>query len=283
MRPRRSPSGSARRPAPTYYGGRRGSSSATKSPFQKNIAKKGKRVLVAGLDFTVVALIIVCLIYSLIVKPAAKVDANSFAYHPSSAYAAVASNKLGSLSNRNKITLSEASVVNALMHQFPEISRASVELPIFSEVPTVHITVAAPTLFLLNQGVNYIVDSDGKAVAKTTDYPKIKNLPQVTDVSSFTAAAGRQVLSSGEINFISTVLAQCRHAGVAVKALTLPQAAQEIDLTTTDQPYYVKFYLGGDVLTQTGQFLAARHQFSTTNTQPSEYLDVRIAGKVFYK
>jgi hypothetical protein len=34
---------------------------------------------------------------------------------------------------------------------------------------------------------------------------------------------------------------------------------------------------------QAGQFLATRNQFNDTNTQPAEYLDVRVPGKVFYK
>jgi hypothetical protein len=70
---------------------------------------------------------------------------------------------------------------------------------------------------------------------------------------------------------------------VSVSSLTLPKTAQELDLRTKDRPYYVKFYLGGDALLQAGQFLATRRQFDTSNTQPAEYLDVRVEGKIFYK
>jgi hypothetical protein len=63
----------------------------------------------------------------------------------------------------------------------------------------------------------------------------------------------------------------------------LPSTAEELDIHTPDRPYYVKFYLAGDALLQTGQYLASRHQFDTTNSQPAEYLDVRIPGKIFYK
>jgi hypothetical protein len=70
---------------------------------------------------------------------------------------------------------------------------------------------------------------------------------------------------------------------VSIKSLTLPKSVQELDLHTSDRTYFVKFYLGGDALQQTGQFLAARHQFDITNSQPAEYLDVRVAGKIFYK
>jgi hypothetical protein len=77
-------------------------------------------------------------------------------------------------------------------------------------------------------------------------------------------------------------LAQTRRAGVPIKSLTFPPLAQELDLATEDQPYFVKFYLGGDPLVQAGTFLAARHQFSS-GVKPSVYLDVRVPGKIFYK
>jgi len=90
-------------------------------------------------------------------------------------------------------------------------------------------------------------------------------------------------VSASSAKFINTVIAQSKRANVPIVSFVLPNTAQEVDLRTSDKPYYVKFYLGGDALIQTGQFLAARHQFDATNSQPSEYLDVRVAGKIFYR
>jgi hypothetical protein len=70
---------------------------------------------------------------------------------------------------------------------------------------------------------------------------------------------------------------------VPISALSLPAVPEEIDLRASDQPYYVKFYMGGSAVLQTGQFLAARQHFKQTGQLPAQYLDARIAGKVFYK
>jgi hypothetical protein len=70
---------------------------------------------------------------------------------------------------------------------------------------------------------------------------------------------------------------------VTITSLSLPSKPSELDLRTKDRPYFVKFYMGGDALTQAGQFLAARAQFDRQNHQPADYLDVRVAGKIFYK
>jgi hypothetical protein len=63
----------------------------------------------------------------------------------------------------------------------------------------------------------------------------------------------------------------------------LPPSAQEIDLYTSDKSYLTKFYLGGDVLQQSGQFLAARNHFKEIGEDPATYLDVRVQGKIFSK
>jgi hypothetical protein len=108
-------------------------------------------------------------------------------------------------------------------------------------------------------------------------------LTEVTDQSGFSANAGQQVMSADSVKFVNALVAQLKHANVPISEIILPPLAQELNLKISDRPYYVKFYLGGDVLQQTGQFLATRKQFSQTNTQPAEYLDVRVPGKIFYK
>ncbi len=121
------------------------------------------------------------------------------------------------------------------------------------------------------------------ATATTDQLPQIKNLVRLDDQSGFTTQVGKQVLSSQSVNFINNMLAQLQRAKIPVKSLILPKQAQELDLRTNDRPYYVKFYLSGDVLYETGQFLASRHYFDQNHKQPQRYLDVRLGGKIFYK
>jgi hypothetical protein len=69
---------------------------------------------------------------------------------------------------------------------------------------------------------------------------------------------------------------------IPIKDMVLSRSPQEVDLYTNDYGYYTKFYMGGDAVIQAGQYLAARNSFNAV-TAPQQYLDVRIAGKVFYK
>lgn len=272
-----------RAPIAKYY---RADSQPTKeSPFRKKQEnKKLKRRLIIGVtDVILIAIVFFALGYTLLIKPHPAVVASDLSYRSLTVYESAAKQQFGSIKDRNKITFDETSMINNLKNQFPEISDVKVELPFFSQQPIVRLLVAPPRITLTSNGNSYIVASSGKIVGKTITLPKIKNLPSVSDQSGFVAQVGKQVLSSSSVNFISSLYAQCREAHVPVLSLTIPPAAQELDLRTNDQPYFVKFYLGGDISTQAGQFLAARAQFAKTSQTPSQYLDVRVSGKIFYK
>jgi len=240
--------------------------------------------LLGAADIVLMILLIIGLIYSLLLKPQAKIVANDFSYRSLAAYSSKITPEFNRLSNRNKISFDEAAVVKSIEKQFPEVQSVRVELPFFSQQPTVWLSVAAPAFKLQSGGQSYIVDSQGVVAAKAADLPKLNKLVNINDESGFETGVGKQVISADAVNFIDMVIKQSQHAGVPISGLNLPPLAQEMDLRTVDAPYYVKFYLGGDALTQTGQFLASRHNFTQNPAQaPHEYLDVRVSGKIFYK
>jgi hypothetical protein len=266
----------------TYY--RAGGETNTASPFKKKPPKKSARKLIFGfLDIILVVVLVFGLGYSLLVKPEPKLSVNDESFHPLSTYQAATTGQLSQLKYRNKITFNEQSLAAALEAKFPEINNINLELPIFSEVPKIHLNVARPSFQLNSRGVNYIINNSGTAVAKSAALPRLNNLVTINDESNFYVNPGYKVLSAQSVSFINNLIAQCRHANVPISVLTLPNQPEELDLRTSDQPYYVKFYLGGDPIIQSGQFLSSRAHFLSSGSPPSQYLDVRINGKIFYK
>jgi hypothetical protein len=226
-----------------------------------------------------IILLIVAGLINLYLRPEPKIIVSSTVYRPTNIYRTKVEPTFKNFKNRNKLTFDEKNLVASLKQQFPEISQVQVELPILGQTPKVRIDVASPSLVL--QGL--IVDAKGRAIGSLSEFPNIKNLPQVIDESGIKVRTGQSVLSASEVNFILTVVALCQKAQIPIASLTLPKLPQQLDLRTTDRPYYVKFYMGGDALVQTGQFLAARKEFDISKKQPPEYLDVRVSGKIFYK
>lgn len=258
--------------------------SAVPSPFRRRQPKTNRRAVVFNIaDIILLAIILIGLVYSLLLRPNPQVKADITPYRSAGEYQTQIAPLFRGFKNTNKLTFDEASVVKAIQQKFPEVRSARVELPFFSEQPVVWLDVSAPAFRLVNDQSSFLIDDQGVAVAKTTAFPHLKNQVTVQDQTGFKVSAGQQILSSDGVALINTVIAQSKQAQVPIASLSLPPRAQELDLRTTDQPYFVKFYLGGDAQSQTGQFLAARHQFTKSGKQPSQYLDVRVPGKIFYK
>lgn len=266
-----------------YY---KGSSKADSSPFKKKPPIKisaRKKILTRAIDYVVVVLVLFGVLYSLVINPEPKIVATDYSYHTAATYQRAAEAQFKSLKNRTKLTVDEKEISSSMQKQFPEIDSASVGLPIFGQKPILHLFVAAPSFYLVSNGHSYVIDSSGVAVSETRALSALKNSPLVNDQSSFNIKTGSQVLSTNSVSFIRQVIAQCRLSNIPISNFVLPQLAQKLDLHTKDKPYFVKFYLGGNATTQLGQFLAARHQLTSTHQEPSQYLDVRVAGKIYYK
>ncbi len=234
-------------------------------------------------DIVLVALLLSILIFSLLLNDRPAISATDNSYHSNHDYAQAIRADFAGATNRNKLTFNEAKVVERIDADFPEVSAASIELPFFSEQPKVRLLVSAPAFKLKSHSHLFIVNQQGVVVTTEVKLPQFAKLPTVDDQSGFEAAVGKQVLSSQAAGFISTVILQSQRAKVPLSALTLPAVPLEFDLRTSDQPYTVKFYLNGDANTETGQFLAARQKFTQSHITPTQYLDVRVSGKIFYK
>lgn len=275
-----------RPPMSNYYrSGAKSGSAAQASPFERKIKKPSKlgKYIARALDVLLVIALGIGLIYSLIVSPSAKLQVSDTTYHSLDNYRDSAKHYLKALKNRNKISFDEASIIKSFKQDYPEIDSVAIELPVFGEKPVIHLGIAAPS-FLLKSGAQiYLIDSNGKAIGYSKNFNVSRNLPTLIDNSNYPINIGKAVVSTSDVAFIKSLLAETNKAGVKLDSLTLPSAPAELDVKPASRPYIVKFYLPGDARLQIGQFLAAMHEFDKTGKQPSQYLDVRVSGKIFYK
>ncbi|MEX2007083.1 MAG: hypothetical protein WD877_02895 [Candidatus Saccharimonadales bacterium] len=208
---------------------------------------------------------------------------SDLSYNSQATYQKAAEAYLKKLKNRNKVTLDEAKVADSLKKKFPEITTASLHLSPISQRPTVKLDIAAPTFFVTSNTSTYIVDAMGRTVALKQELPKISGLTVIDDQSGFELKKDQKAMSKSAVDFIKAVVNQSKKAGAPIKSLTLPPRPHELNLRTTDKPYFIKFNLAGDARSQIGQFLAAREHFTAANINPELYLDVRVSGKIFYR
>ena len=207
--------------------------------------------------------------------------------HDKRIYQMAADNLLaGSIWNRNKITVNTEGISRQMLKQFPELSSVSITLPLLSKHPTVYVQTARPALILSARNGSYVIDTTGKALINAANLSGNvrQGLPLVTDQSGLDAGINHQILSSGDVSFILTVIAQLSASHVSVAALVLPARTSELDVHVSGQPYTVKFNLqSGDARQQAGTFLATQAELKSRNITPSQYVDVRVDGRAYYK
>jgi len=200
---------------------------------------------------------------------------------PDSAYAAAAQKLLdGSITNRNKLTVDTGGVNQALKHKFPELLSVSLEVPFLGNRPVLYVQPADPSLVLQTPHGNYALNQTGLVLSLLTRLPA--KVPVVVDQSGLTPQPGKQVLPGSTVSFAETVAYQFKTAQLPISTFVLPaNAPYELDVRLSGRPYAVRFNLQADALTQSGAAIATMQQLGST--VPSQYVDVRVPGRAYYK
>jgi hypothetical protein len=282
-----------------YYG----RSAATDTASDSNRARrqpiprsKSEILRYAGERFGLIIAIIAgvaLLITSVQVSPQPRLvvlnDSAVYRLHPDSTYvAALARSMRSSWTNSNKITINSADIATKLRTAYPEVADASITLPILGQRPVAYVQLTRPSLLLISaDGAASVLDEKGRVLAPASQVSNLDSLklPTVVDQSGLEVQTGQLVLSSSSVSFIESVLFQLSAANVGYSRLVLPPSSQELDVSLSGKPYLVKLNLhaGDTAREQVGGFLATMKHLEAEGTQPSAYIDARLAGRVYYK
>lgn len=190
-----------------------------------------------------------------------------------------------SIFNRSKITIDTLGVQREFERQFPEIEAASILLPITARRPVITLQPAEPALIIVTSGKQHIVDAHGRVILAASEATKAATagLPVVVDESGLPAELGQTVLPRATSDFIITLVAQLQAKKLVVQSLTLPTLANELHIRIADQPYVLKFNTLNDARTSAGTFLALKLKLDADKTTPSEYIDLRVEERAYYR
>lgn len=192
-------------------------------------------------------------------------------------------------SSRNKITINAQAIAAEMEQQFPELTDVSVALPLVGHHPTIYIQPTGAAFILATAGHgSFLVDDSGRALVNVNQVPSLVRLrlPVVQDQSGLAVSRGAAVLPATSVSFIKTVIGQLGAKQVALTGLVLPASASELDVQVRDggHSYRVKFNTQtNNARQQVGTYLAVRQKLQAGNTAPASYVDVRVAGRAYYK
>lgn len=186
-----------------------------------------------------------------------------------------------SLLNRSKLTINATKFENNILATFPEIDAARIVLPIIGRRPSITLHIRRPALLLTTKTNALILDNTGKAVSEVNQLPSsvVSGLLSLQDDSGLEVYLGDQAVTTETVAFIDNVRKQLEDKKMIIEKLVLPAVVNELDIYIRDLPYRLKADVSGNARSQIGAFLAAKDN----GIKPSEYIDVRVEEKVFYK
>lgn len=136
-----------------------------------------------------------------------------------------------------------------------------------------------PVAMWTSAGTTSFVDSDGIVFAKNYfANPSVA----ITDDSGTTVASG-QATSSGFLSFIGQLEAKLAKSGLALQRVVIPRGAiRYADLYLQGRTYPFLVQIDRDAASQTADILASVSYVDANKITP-QYVDVRVAGKMYWK
>lgn len=192
----------------------------------------------------------------------------------------------GSISNHDKLTIDTNSIAGSMQKHFPELANVSITLPVLGHRPIVYLEPLQPVLVLQNQiDGNTLIGSNGVAMERLSSPSAAGQLPAVTDQANVPVSLGKIAMTQSDVSFVQLVASQMQAAHITIQSMDLPPASRELDVHLAGLPYYVKFNLNdsGNAKQQVGTFLATKQYLSSQGVTPSQYIDARVPGRVYYK
>lgn len=240
---------------------------------------------------TFIAIVVVAgsIIYTITLSTTPRItivdQSNQSIMQPTSIYKTAAEKLLkGSLLNHSKLTINTDSIATKYEQQFPELNAVSIVIPLLGHTPVLEIRPSQSIIILSNPQGKFVINQQGNAVLQLDNTLINKyQLPVATDNSGFKVSLGHQVLPSASIAFIKTVEDQFTAKSQTIQSMTLSTTPYELDVQVRGLPYFIKFNLLSNPLYSTGTYFSAIKLFNASNPAPSQYIDIRIPGRAYYK
>ncbi len=189
----------------------------------------------------------------------------------------------GSPFNKTKLTINTLAVSRGIEAQFPEVSEATVSLPLINRRPVVYLQITQPTFLLLKGAQVYALDDQGRVSMQGDASLHGSELVQIDDQTKQEAVIGKPFLPVSQIRFMQDVVTQLQAKGMQKVSFVLPPLANEVYVKIDGKAYFIKMTFTGDSRIQAGSFLATKQKLEADKISPGQYIDVRVEERVYYK
>lgn len=186
-----------------------------------------------------------------------------------------------SVFNKSKITINTDKIQNELLEDMPEATDIAVALPIISRSPIIYIRIAEPSVELSSGNKKYILNEKGRVISDNANTSK--SLIIVKDKSGLAINLGDQAIPAKQISFINQVKRQFLTKKYEIEYFELSKNANELLVKFREEKFVIKYNLSGDERLQSGTALATLKYLKQKSIKPSQYIDVRVEERAYYK
>jgi cell division septal protein FtsQ len=234
---------------------------------------------------TTITILVISGVYSLTLSFDSTVTIEGTKYRPISEYQTAIQKELSTNPlNLAKPTLQRKNIEKKLKEQLPEVRQVTVSAPLLGRRPNVTIVMDEPAAVMKQQGsTDLIVSERGRLLLAASQSKATTNLPVITNQSGVTGKAGEQFLRPDDMSSLSSLFEQVKLAGSSATYILPTQTREVVMVEPSRGVYQVRFLFGDTLLQQYGALRAAQKKIQELGQTPSEYIDARLATKVFYK
>jgi hypothetical protein len=125
------------------------------------------------------------------------------------------------------------------------------------------------------------VSINGRSLSETKDQ-NTNGLPVVIDGSSIPVKVGDRVVSRDFVDFVLKLNDYFKDNKIEVEQIFVTETTSELNVKLKDG-YVIKFNTSDPADSQIKSLAATLALIKSQNKKPSEYIDLRVTGKAFYK
>jgi hypothetical protein len=187
--------------------------------------------------------------------------------------------KIKPLLRSNKLEAAIAQVV-------PEAQSVIVKSTLFGHRPEVKIITASPLAVFSQPGsTNYIISDRGRLLLPAgNSNMRFNNLPVLQNQTGVNGIAGEQFMIPDEAEAFANLLVQLKTDENLDKVeFFLSTVPHELLVHEPGRGYSDKFLLDVDIIKQYGALRATENELKALGQTPTQYIDVRLADKVYYR
>jgi cell division septal protein FtsQ len=184
----------------------------------------------------------------------------------------------GSWRQRNLLTLDSGELVSDLQQADPLLRSVEARRKWFHGI-TITALLKQPSLGWSTGNQKYLLDRDGTAIGML---PLGSKLPVVNDGSNLPVQIGGRVAAARFVSFVAAVVPALAAEGIGAQSLDVKDTTLDLSVTT-NKGYRLIFDTGRGVDDEMVDLRAVVKLLAAQKKAPAEYIDLRIAGKAYYK